>query len=274
MAMWTWCQPFCSSLMEALIIGSAPARVDRTANLMVETVTKRINATAIPSSSEKNDPFMVGSRVIRGSSPPFLPESLTASRYDRPLQAEPPISKLAPAQTGDSHAAPIPTSRENSLSPCRNGHGTWPLPLRRNRRSACRASLCLRARRHGFGHHASPRLPARTAAHLSLLLQSRPSRRVQLLFWLRPLREGRLRDPGVAAKPLSAGHPVASWHVRLRAAPGLGAEARGLMRDDAAQRRLAKNSLSRRADLDALKPPITSGAVSYTHLTLPTIYSV
>ena len=50
---------FCSSLKEALMIGSAPLRADLTTNLMVEAATKRTNATTIPSWRGKNDAFMV-----------------------------------------------------------------------------------------------------------------------------------------------------------------------------------------------------------------------
>ncbi len=79
----------------------------------------------------------------------------------------------------------------------------------------CRPSAATRLSR------ACAHLSARSHAHLSLLLQSRPARRIQLLFRLRPLRAGRHREPGAAAKAiLSAEYRVASgplWRARVRA---------------------------------------------------------
>ncbi len=75
-------------------------------------------------------------------------------------------------------------------------------------------------------------------------------------FGFVPYAKGDYEHAGAAKEPLSAEYRMASR--RARPAPGLGTEAFGLSRE--AQRRSAKNCLSRAPALVSPRPPTTSGA--------------
>ena len=93
----------------------------------------------------------------------------------------------------------------------------WPRPWRLRYCSR----FCLRLRQPCLPGGARPHLSARTPSHLPLLLLSRAPRRLQLLFRLRALSEGRLRDPGapegVSGVELPAEHALLDTSLRVLA---------------------------------------------------------
>src|SRR5262245_53585359 len=163
------------------------------------------------------------------------------------------LSSVPSPKIGERHASDNAACEANCLRPRWIGRAcsrSWPRErdrLRDAARDRWPAHVYRRARAH---------LPARTHSHLSLLLQSRPARRLQLLFRLRPLRAGRYREPGAQARILSAGHRMAARPL-WRAAAGLGAETLAVAAFG--QRVPLKNVLSRLAALVSPMPPITSG---------------
>src|SRR3990170_8832242 len=160
--MLSWYQPSLSFWALALMTGSAPVRVDRNANLTVEAAIRTITTTAMPSWRISDESMAV---------------SRPGQSHGEALLGALPISKLMSPQTGDSYAPAIVTRDEIGCKPGRNGrHGSRPWSCRGKRDCQRGAGLHRRRRRSGLSDHASPHLPPRSHAHLSLLLQSRPPR--------------------------------------------------------------------------------------------------
>ncbi len=123
-----------------------------------------------------------------------------ASSYCDTLQHEQRVFKLSSNRSESRMTHRLPRVNESGRLACRNRDGrSRAVAVCRQRGGAGRARFCLRPRQRSLSRHAGPHLPARTHAHLSLLLQSRAAGRLQLLFRLRPLREGRHREPGASS---------------------------------------------------------------------------